>query len=95
MIKSSCRAVPILALMAAVAGPAYSQEQQDDRFTLRLGAMNVSAQGELNGATRSLDQDFRLSEDFDFGGDELVPRIDGVFHVSPRDPASSPRSDPV
>jgi hypothetical protein len=88
MIKSS-RAVPVhgliaLALIASVAGPAHSQEQQDDRFTLRLGAMNVSAQGELNGATRYLDQDFRFSEDFDFGGDELVPRIDGVFRISPR-----------
>lgn len=88
MIKSN-RAVTIpklaaLTLIAAVAGSAHSQEQQDDRFTLRLGAMNVSADGELNGATQYLDQDFRFSEDFDFGGDELVPRIDGVFRISPR-----------
>jgi hypothetical protein len=72
----------IAGLAALTAVPA--QAQQDDRFTLRLGVMNVDAQGELNGATEFLGEDFSFSEDFDFGSKELVPRVDGVFRFGQR-----------
>lgn len=83
MIKPA-HAVSTAALIAASAGPAHSQERQDDRFILRPSAMNVSAQGELNGIARYLDEDFRFSEGFDFASDELMPQVDGVFRLSPR-----------
>ncbi|KAF1721799.1 hypothetical protein [Pseudoxanthomonas wuyuanensis] len=72
----------IAGLAASIAIPA--QAQQDDRFTLRLGAMNVDAQGELSGVTGFAGEDFSFSEDFDFGSKEVVPRVDGVFRFGQR-----------
>lgn len=56
----------------------------DDRFTLRLGAMNVDAYGELRGSTVFEGDALRFSEDFDFGSKEWVPRVDGVFRFGER-----------
>ncbi|GGD46894.1 hypothetical protein [Pseudoxanthomonas indica] len=71
--------------LVAASASAWSQEQTpDDRFTLRLGAMDVDADGELSGRTQFLGQDFGFSEDFDFGSKEVVPRLDGVFRISQR-----------
>jgi opacity protein-like surface antigen len=72
-----------LALALATALPAQAAEG-DDRFTLRLGAMNVDAEGELRGSTIFAGNDIGFSEDFDFGSTELVPRIDGVFRLGER-----------
>ena len=56
----------------------------DDRFTLRLGGMDVDAQSEITATTAFNGSEQRFSQDFDFGGDEIVPRIDGVFRFGER-----------
>ena len=71
------------AIMAAcVAGQAHAQ--QDDRFTLRVGAMDASATSTLSARTNFMGQDLRYSQEFDLGSDEISPRIDGVFRFSDR-----------
>ena len=52
--------------LALVASTAHAADT-DDRVTLRLGAMNVDAQGELRGSTVFEGNDLAFSEDFDFG----------------------------
>ena len=61
-----------------------AQAQQNDRFTLRLGAMDADASSEVTARTRFMGQDFRYSQDFDFGSNEISPRIDGTFRFSER-----------
>ena len=76
-----------LTLALAAAGVAFARPAhaiEDDRFTLRLGAMQVDAQSELRGSTVFAGQPFEFSEDFDFGGDEVVPRLEGQFRFSER-----------
>ena len=69
--------------LALVASTAHAADT-DDRFTLRPGAMNVDAQGELRGSTVFEGNDLAFSEDFDFGSKEWVPRVDGVFRMGER-----------
>lgn len=57
---------------------------EDDGVVLRLGAMQADANGTLSGSTVFAGQPFRFEQDFDFGGDELVPRIDGQFKFGER-----------
>lgn len=71
-----------LALLASAA--AHAQDQEADRFTLRVGAMSASADTTLSASTTFMGEPYRFSEDFDFGSDEWVPRIDGVFRLSDR-----------
>ncbi|WP_447729521.1 outer membrane protein [Pseudoxanthomonas suwonensis] len=80
------RTAPTLlaAALLACAGHAAAQESRDDRFTLRIGAMNAKAETELSAATTFMGERYRFSEDFDFGSSERVPRIDGVFRMSER-----------
>lgn len=75
--------LPLILAFGAIGVPA-AHAQEPDRFTLRLGAMNVDADGVLSGRTTFQGQDLRFSQDFDFGGEELVPRIDGVFRMGQR-----------
>lgn len=71
-----------LALAGAVlALPAHAD---DDRFVLRLGVMNAKADSTLSGRTVFAGQPLRFEEDFDFGGDELVPRVEGMFKFGDR-----------
>lgn len=56
----------------------------DDRFTLRLGAMNIDADNTLRGSTTVNGQELSFSEDFSLGGKEWEPRVDGVFRISQR-----------
>ena len=77
--------VPLpLILVFGVAGLPAAHAREPDRFTFRLGAMDVDADGVLSGRTTFQGQDLRFSQDFDFGGKELVPRIDGVFRLGQR-----------
>lgn len=76
-----------LKLAAIAAGtclalPAHALD--DDRFTLRLGAMQVDAQSELRGSTEFAGEPIEFSEDFDFGGKETVPRLEGQFRFGER-----------
>ena len=83
------RCVPTLltlSLLAAAAthvGAAHAAEG-DDRFALRLGAMNIDSDNTLRGSTRVGGQDVGFSEDFKLGGKEWEPRIDGMFRISDR-----------
>ena len=61
-----------------------AQAQQNDRFTLRLGVMDADASSELTARTQFMGQDYRYSQEFDFGSNELSPRIDGTFRFSER-----------
>lgn len=71
------------ALAAAYALPAHA-EDGDDRFTIRLGAMNVDNDNTLRGNTTIDGNEISGSQDFDFGGKEWEPRVDGVFRISTR-----------
>lgn len=75
-----------LALALAVTGVLSAQpaHAEDDRFTLRLGAMVADADGELRGSTVAGGRPFRFAQDFDFGSKETVPRIEGLFRFSER-----------
>jgi hypothetical protein len=66
---------------ATIALPAYAI---DDHFTVRLGAAWLDADNEVSGRTQFNGEDFEFKEDFDFGDQELVPRLDGQFHFSER-----------
>ncbi|UKE69096.1 hypothetical protein K8O61_16885 [Xanthomonas cerealis pv. cerealis] len=71
------------ALAAAYALPAHA-EDGDDRFTLRLGAMNVDNDNTLRGNTTIDGNAISGSQDFGFGGKEWEPRVDGIFRISTR-----------
>ncbi|WP_369977066.1 hypothetical protein [Xanthomonas bundabergensis] len=71
------------ALAAAYALPAHA-EDGDDRFTIRLGAMNVDNDNTLRGNTTIAGNEISGSQDFDFGGKEWEPRVDGMFRISTR-----------
>jgi hypothetical protein len=71
------------ALAAAYALPAHAADT-DDRFTIRLGAMNVDNDNTLRGNTTIAGNEISGSQDFDFGGKEWEPRVDGVFRISTR-----------
>ncbi|RZA33017.1 MAG: hypothetical protein EOP92_23045 [Lysobacteraceae bacterium] len=74
-----------LASMAAAALPLPALAASDDaRFTLRLGAMDVDAQGEITANTVFQGEDLQFAQDFDFGGKEIVPRLDGTFRFGER-----------
>jgi hypothetical protein len=73
-----------LALAATSALFARSAHAEDDRFTVRLGAMSVEGSGELSAGTTYRGEPYRFSQDFDFGSRETVPRIEGVFRFSER-----------
>ncbi|MCD9085783.1 hypothetical protein [Stenotrophomonas sp. SY1] len=70
-----------LGLLAAL--PAHAAEE-DPRFTLRLGAMQIDTDNTIRGSTNIAGQDINLSEDFDLGGKEWEPRVDGLFRISDR-----------
>ena len=78
-----------LCLSLAFAGPLLlcagaAAAQEADRFTLRVGAMSAGADTTLSAETTFQDTRYRFSENVDFGGDEWVPRIDGVFRIGGR-----------
>lgn len=77
---SSLLAVALL----ACAGQAAAQDAREDRFALRLGAMSASAETTLSASTTYMDEPYSFSQGFDFGSDEIVPRIDGMFRLSER-----------
>jgi hypothetical protein len=78
--------VPVLLVAGLASATALSARaaEDDDRFTLRLGAMDVDAQGELTANTVFGGAEQQFSQDFDFGSKEIVPRVDGVFRFGER-----------
>jgi len=86
---SLMRSVPtLLALSLLAAGASFASSahaaEGDDRFALRLGAMNIDSDNTLRGQTNVAGQDIGFSEDFKLGGKEWEPRIDGMFRISDR-----------
>lgn len=71
------------ALAAAYAAPAHA-EDTDDRFQIRLGAMNVDNDNTIRGNTLLAGNNVSVNEDFKLGGKEWEPRVDGVFRISTR-----------
>jgi hypothetical protein len=82
------RLLPLLALPLTMAALTHATSadaaEGDDRFALRLGAMNIDSDNTLRGSTQVAGQDLSFSEDFDLGGKEWEPRIDGLFRISDR-----------
>ncbi|MGV8961081.1 MAG: hypothetical protein ACOH1V_11975 [Stenotrophomonas sp.] len=74
---------PCALALAVHAGTAHAAEG-DDRFTLRLGAMNIDSDNTVRGSTTMAGQDVGFSEDFGLGGKEWEPRVDGMFRLSDR-----------
>ena len=75
------RSVPtLLALSLLAAGASFATAahaaEGDDRFALRLGAMNIDSDNTLRGKTNVAGQDIGFSEDFKLGGKEWEPRIE-------------------
>ena len=79
---SSC-ACGLLVLGTLAALPAHADEN-DPRFTLRLGAMNIDSDNTLRGSGAINGEAAAFSEDFKLGGKEWEPRVDGVFRLSDR-----------
>jgi len=75
--------LPVLAL-AGLSATLPVLAAPDDRFNLRLGVMNASADTTLSGATLYQDQPYRFSQGLDFGSAERVPRVDGVLRLGQR-----------
>ncbi|MCC7633663.1 hypothetical protein [Stenotrophomonas rhizophila] len=73
-----------LAMAALTHASTASAAEGDDRFTLRLGAMNIDSDNTIRGQTNVGGQDIGFSEDFDLGGKEWEPRVDGMFRISDR-----------
>src|SRR5690606_15631028 len=68
------RTIPTLLAAALLATAGHASAQQsgsgDDRFTLRLGAMNAKAETELSASTTFMDEPYSFSQGFDFGSSE-------------------------
>ncbi len=80
--------LPVIAPCALALGlfhalPVHAAEE-DPRFTLRLGAMNIDTDNTIRGSTVIGGQPINLSEDFGMGGKEWEPRVDGLFRISDR-----------
>lgn len=73
-----------LGLAAACAFASLSAHADDDRFTLRLGAINAKAETQLRAATEFGGEQFDFTSDrFDLG-DEVLPRVEGMFRLGNR-----------
>lgn len=70
--------------LAAATIPLAHAADGDDRFQLRLGAMNIDNDNTLRGDTEIDGRSLSGSEDFSFGGKEWEPRVDGLFRISQR-----------
>lgn len=73
-----------LAMAALTHANTASAAEGDDRFALRLGAMNIDSDNTIRGNTSIAGQDVGFSEDFKLGGKEWEPRVDGMFRLSDR-----------
>jgi hypothetical protein len=76
-------ALPVLVLPAVLCA-SIAHAQDADRFTLHVGAMSASADTTLSADTTFMGERYRFSENVDFGGDEWVPRIDGMLRIGDR-----------
>lgn len=86
MIRTRCLlSAPLFAALSglATAGPAHADDS-DDRFTLRLGAMDTDGSGRLHASGSAFGRDVTVSEDFDFGKKEVSPRVSGLFRFGER-----------
>ncbi|WP_434030534.1 hypothetical protein [[Pseudomonas] boreopolis] len=70
--------------LAAATIPLAHAADGDDRFQLRLGAMNIDNDNTLRGDTEIDGRSLSGSEDFSFGGKEWEQRVDGLFRISQR-----------
>lgn len=77
---------PLLRPAAAVAvlAAATAHAQEADRFTLRLGALDVDAETTLSAATTYRGERYRFSDRTDFGSQDWQPRVDGVLRMGDR-----------
>lgn len=74
----------LLLVSAGIALALPAQAIDGDHFTLRLDAMSAKADSQLRGRTVFDNQPISFSEDFDFGGRETVPRVEGQFRFGDR-----------
>ena len=72
------------AVAAGLSFVALSAHADEDRFTLRLGAMQAHADASFKGAVDFDGQDYHYESDrMDFG-DKVIPRVEGAFHFTDR-----------
>ena len=71
-------------IAAAGALASLAAHADDDRFTLRLGAMQASGDIRLNGNVDFAGDTYRYTSDHLDFGDDTAPRVEGVFHFSER-----------
>ena len=82
-MRDLCRVLPLsLAIVGATASLAAHAD--DDRFTLRLGAMQASGDVQLKGNVDFAGDTYRYTSDHIDFGDDTAPRVEGIFHFSER-----------
>lgn len=78
--------IKMLSLSLATAGAlaAHAAHADDDRFTLRLGAIQAEGTTRLSGQTDFNGETYRYESDRLNLGDETSPRVEGIFRISER-----------
>lgn len=84
MRNYSCLLLAPLTLALGLHVADANAAEGDERFSLRLGAMNIDSDNTLRGNTTVAGQDVGFSQDFKLGGKEWEPRVDGMFRISDR-----------
>jgi hypothetical protein len=72
------------ALGALLLAPVFGAQADDDRFTLRLGAMRAKAETRFSARTTFAGDDHDYESDRFEPGDKTVPRIEGMFRLGNR-----------
>lgn len=80
----NCRRLLTLGLCSGLAAFGSAAHADDDRFTLRLGAMQADAESRITGRAEFAGETYDYDSDrFDIG-DDIVPRVEGTFRFAER-----------
>ena len=74
----------IAAAISLTSTPTASAAEGDERFTLRLGAMNAEAESRVLGRAEFLGETFEYESDRFEIGSKVVPRIEGTVRLADR-----------
>ena len=72
------------ALGALLLTPAFAAKADDDRFTLRLGAMHAKAESQFSADTIFGGEDYAFERERYELGEKTVPRVEGAFRFGNR-----------
>lgn len=72
------------ALGALLLAPAFGAQADDDRFTLRLSAMQAKAETQFSARTTFAGDEYAYDSDRFELGEKTVPRVEGMFRLGNR-----------